>query len=219
MEHLTMETLARLVDERPEPNEVEHLEGCEVCAAELAALRDQTESLASLPEIMPPKGDWQVLEARLRSEGLVEDPAPLRKLGLARTPAWMPAAAAIVLFLGGMAVGAGVMSRQADSRQLAAAEAAAASTVEQAANAVRQAEAEYVDAVSQYRALMAEQGLDDTEVDPISRYAALEQLVSVSQAAVRQAPGDPYLNGFLTSAIAERDAQARVVMASNDNWF
>jgi hypothetical protein len=56
-------------------------------------------------------------------------------------------------------------------------------------------------------------------VDPISRYAALEHLVSVSQAAVRQAPGDPFLNGFLASAIAERDAALRVVSAGQDNWF
>lgn len=213
MEHLTTDTLARLVDDEPQPQERAHLEGCEACADELSALRDQTEALSMLPEIMPPMGDWEVLEARLRSDGLVRDPAPLSKLGLARTPAWMPAAAAVVLFLGGGAAGAGLVSRgNADATRVGA-------TVEEAAAAVRDAEQRYVRAVSQYRSILAAEGTDETDVDPISRYAALEHLVSVSQAAVRQAPGDVFLNGFLASALAERDAAARMVSLTDDNWF
>ncbi len=96
---------------------------------------------------------------------------------------------------------------------------AAAGSVEDAAAAVRMAEQEYIAAVSLYRDLMVREGVDEAVGDPYSRYAALEHLVSVSQAAVRQAPGDPFLNGFLASALAERDAAARVVSASRDNWF
>jgi hypothetical protein len=84
-------------------------------------------------------------------------------------------------------------------------------TVEDAATAVRVAEQEYVSAVSRYRELLGRGGIDAATADPFSRYAALEHLVSVSQAAVRQAPGDPFLNGFLASALAERDAAARAV--------
>jgi hypothetical protein len=220
MEHLTVETLARLVDEAPgteETEEVEHLALCESCSAELAAFREQTEALAGLPEILPPLGDWKVLEARLRSEGLVGGQSLTRKLGLARTPAWMPAAAAVVLFLGGTALGAGLTARGADAG--AGQALAQTATVEEAATAVRVAEQEYVSAVSRYRELLGRGGVDAATADPFSRYAALEHLVSVSQAAVRQAPGDPFLNGFLASALAERDAAARVVSAGQDNWF
>jgi hypothetical protein len=217
MEHLTAETLARLVDESPAPDEATHLASCGMCSRELAALKEQTETLASLPEILPPMGDWDVLEAQLRSEGLMKDPGLVRKLGLARTPAWMPAAAAVVLFLGGAAAGVGFTTRDAASSE--GPTVAEASTVEDAATAVRAAEQEYVTAVSHYRELMARDGVDDNTTDPISRYAALEHLVSVSQAAVRQAPGDPFLNGFLASALAERDAAARVVSVSRENWF
>jgi len=213
MEHLTAETLARLVDESPQPDESAHLASCEVCSRELAALRDQTEALSTLPEIMPPLGDWEVLEAQLRSEGLVKDASPLSKLGLARTPSWMPAAAAVVLFFGGAATGAGLMARSA------AEPVAAVATVEDAASAVREAEQRYVTAISNYRELLSSKGSDDAQADPYSRYAALEQLVSVSQAAVRQAPADPFLNGFLASALAERDAAARMVSLEDDNWF
>jgi hypothetical protein len=216
MEHLTAETLARLLDEDPGAEEKAHLDRCEACAAELAALRDQTEALATLPEIMPPVGDWEVIEARLRSEGLVGDPTPLSKLGLARTPAWMPAAAAVVLFLGGAATGAGLFDRDGGAEE---APARAAATVEAAATAVRDAEQRYVAAVSNYRTLLAAQGDDPSVVDPFSRYAALEHLVTVSQAAVRQAPGDPFLNGFLASALAERNAAARLVSLDDDGWF
>lgn len=215
---MTAEALARLVDEPADMAEEAHLASCDACAAELAALRDQTEALGALPEILPPMGDWDVLEAQLRSEGLVEDPGLVRKLGLARTPAWMPAAAALVLFFGGAATGAGVTSRHDPDGQ--APSLAEAGTVEDAASAVRVAEEQYVTAVSRYRELMERDGVDDTMGDPISRYAALEHLVSVSQAAVRQAPGDPFLNGFLASALAERDAAARMVSVSNrENWF
>lgn len=216
MEHLTAETLARLVDDAPQPEESRHLAQCEACSAELTALREQTAALAALPEIMPPLGDWQVLEAQLRSEGLVRDPGLVRRLGLARTPAWMPAAAAVVLFLGGAAAGAGFTGRGGPAAE---AEGVEAVTVEDAASALRVAEQQYVSAVSRYRELMDREGVTDATVDPISRYAALEHLVSVSQAAVRQAPGDPFLNGFLASALAERDAAARMVPVSRDNWF
>ncbi|MBM4185119.1 MAG: hypothetical protein FJ207_13035 [Gemmatimonadetes bacterium] len=218
MEHLTIETLARLVDEPARPEETKHLALCEACASELAALRAQTESLAALPEIMPPLGDWRVLEAKLRSEGLVRDLGLFQKLGLARTPSWMPAAAAVVLFLGGTGFGAAITNRGAPAGPQSTAPLAALS-VEGAANAVREAEQEYVSAVSRYREVMEEQGGGDVTTDPVTRYAALEHLVSVSQAAVRQAPGDPFLNGFLASALAERDAAARQVSANRDNWF
>ena len=229
MQHLTIETLARLVDERARPEEATHLAACEACSTELLALREQTGALAGLPEIMPPVGDWKVLEAQLRSEGLVRDQSLARKLGLARTPAWMPAAAAVVLFLGGAGVGAGITARAdgsaavTDGRGSLAGADFAASTqsggVEDAAAAVRLAEQRYVSAVSRYREILERDGVQDATTDPISRYAALEHLVSVSQAAVRQAPGDPFLNGFLASALAERDAAARMVSASRDNWF
>jgi hypothetical protein len=220
MEHLTIDTLARLVDEPARAEEADHLATCEVCASELASIMEQTESLRALPEILPPRGDWEVLAARLRSDGLMKDPSLLQKLGFARTPAWMPAAAAVVLFLGGTAFGTVLPRSTGEEDPTAGPAVAPAVTVEDAAGAVRVAEQQYVSAVSRYRELIEQQGGSAPVVDPVSRYAALEHLVSVSQAAVRQAPGDPFLNGFLASALAERDAAARQVSSvSRDNWF
>jgi hypothetical protein len=215
MDHLTSEYLARLVDEAPTPDEARHLAECEACTAELDGLREQTRSLGSLPELMPPVGDWAVLEAQLRSEGLVRDPSLFQRLGLAQTPQWMKAAAAIMLFLSGTGTGALVASNPSSSLP----DVAQLTEVEDAASAVRVAEQGYVTAVARYRELLAEDGGENADADPISRFAALEHLVMVSQAAVRQAPSDPFLNGFLASAMAERDAALRMVSANRDNWF
>jgi len=91
--------------------------------------------------------------------------------------------------------------------------------VEAAAQAVRAAEEMYVNALSRYRLLLEREGGDDVLGDPNSRYAALEYLVAASQAAVRQAPADPFLNGLLASTLAERDVTLRRISTRQDNWF
>lgn len=225
MEHLSKETLARLVDEAPLPEEAEHLVACAACASELDAFRAQTRALSSLPEIRPPLGDWDVLEARLRSEGLIQQPGLLSRVTLARTPPWMRIAAAAALFIGGSTVGAAVASRRQVSGPMAAAapENAAlvsdVSDVDDAAAAVRIAEANYITALTHYRQLLEEQGGSDVIGDPSSRFAALEYLVAAGQAAVRQAPADPFLNGLLASTMAEREATLRRISSRQDNWF
>ena len=75
MGHLTLEALARLVSEAPTPEEERHLEACSACQSELEALQVQTESIGSLPDLRPPAGDWEALEAKLGSEGLIRSSA------------------------------------------------------------------------------------------------------------------------------------------------
>jgi hypothetical protein len=129
----------------------------------------------------------------------------------------MRAAAAVLLFLGGAGTGAAIAG-EGDHRFFGPMVADAA-TIEEAASVMREAENGYVMAFTRYRELLAQDGGEPLIGDPYSRYAALEHLVSVSQAAVRQAPADPFLNGILTSALAERDAMVRLVSAGGGNWF
>jgi hypothetical protein len=223
MGHLNLETLARLVDDIPELKEAEHIASCEACASRLEALRDQTEQLRSLPELVPPQGDWQVLEAKLRSEGLIRDPGLFARLGLAETPSWMRAAAAIVIFLGGTGFGA-VLTSHGASQRMAALEGEpivqeSATSTQDAAERLRRAEQTYVNALAHYREVAADQGGDASRADPRSRFAALEYLVAASQAAVRQAPTDPFLNGLLASTLAEREATLRRISTQQQNWF
>ena len=224
MEHLTREALARLVDETPLSEETDHLATCPTCASEMEALRGQTRALGALPEIRPPLGDWDVLEARLRSEGLIEVPSLLSRLTLAQTPAWMRIAAAAALFLGGSLLGAAVTSGRSAGGEMAAAGQDAAAfaevdNVDAAAASVRTAEDNYIRALSRYRQLLEQGGDEDVMGDPSSRFAALEYLVAAGHAAVRQAPADPFLNGLLASTLAEREATLRRISSRQDNWF
>lgn len=224
MEHLSRETLARLVDESPSDAERTHLDGCRACRTELEGLRAQTEELGSLPELRPPLGDWAALGARLRSEGLMRPRERLGSTTLARTPGWMRAAAAVMLFLGGTATGAfldgAAPGTGAESGATGAAGYAAATvSLEDAAGAVRVAERNYVTALTRYRQLLSEEDVPGDVADPASRFAALEYLVAAGQAAVRQAPADPFLNGLLASTLAERDATLHTISAAQDGWF
>lgn len=225
MGHLTLEVLARLVDDEPTPEEREHLTSCLHCAAELGGLRDQTEALGALPDVRPPQGEWDVLEARLVSEGIIERRRlPLR--GLAGTPGWVQAAAGLVLFLGGVGLGSARAATEPDEPAMTSldelmpvASSVQPATLAQAEDAVRMAEREYMEALVQYRQMQAAgQPNEQDGVDPASRFAALEALVATTRAAVREAPADPFLNGVLVSAMAEREAALRRV-ASNPEWY
>jgi hypothetical protein len=221
MGHLTTEGLARLVSEAPTPEEGRHLAKCSSCRAELEALQVQTDATGSLPDLRPPPGDWEALEARLASEGLIRSSGLAVRARRWRSSGWMQAAAALVLFFGGTALGSGVMA-SGPGHDLAQGEGAQelelipvgsqgqpVSNLVDAADAVYRAERRYMDALLQYRQLLDAQG-DPTYVgDPTVRFAALEAIVAAGRAAVQQAPADPYLNGVLVGALAEREALLR----------
>ncbi len=106
MQHLTLEALARLVDEVPEADEAVHLRECLACRREMAEMRAQTEALAGLADPEPSPRAWAALEARLAEEGLLH-----RRAAAPREHAWLRAAAAVALLAVGGAGGAAVWSR------------------------------------------------------------------------------------------------------------
>jgi len=218
MGHLTTEAIARIVSEAPSPEETKHLEECTLCRAELEALTEQVEAVGALPDLRPPPGDWEALEGRLASEGLIRSSGLAVRASRWRSSGWLQAAAALVLFVGGAALGSGTLAT-GDNQNLALGEGPSGlelipvssqvqpvSNLADAADAVHQAERRYMDALLQYRQLLDAQG-DPTYVgDPTVRFAALEAIVAAGRAAVQQAPADPYLNGVLVGALAERQA-------------
>ena len=102
MQHLTLEELARLVDEAPEPAEAAHLRDCLVCRRERDAMRAQTAALAGLADPEPSPGAWRTLEAALAAEGLMR-PAPARAFRASHP--LLRIAAALLLFATGAAAG------------------------------------------------------------------------------------------------------------------
>jgi len=108
MQHLTLEALARLVDEAPLADEAAHLSSCLACRRELGEMRAQTAALGALDDPEAPAGAWPALEATLRAEGLIVD-IP-RRVEVARVPLWrrtsfLRAAAAVAIFVAGGAIG------------------------------------------------------------------------------------------------------------------
>ena len=222
MEHLTHDTLARLVDEGPSSAEREHLQACSRCAEEFQAFRLQSDALGGLAALRPPSGDWESLEARLVGEGLIRTPETFRRFGFAAAPAWMQAAATIVVFLGGTGFGLALTKGAApeglspEGRLLPVSQ---ISSAEEAVRVVASAEQAYMQALVHYRQLTG--GSDGPRVaDPLSRVTALEGLLAASQEAVRLAPTDPVFNGFLVNVLAERQEVLRQISTSrDDDWF
>lgn len=227
MEHLNLETLARLVDEAPDADERRHLSACQRCRTELELLQGQTGALGQLPDMRPPRGDWAMLEARLMSEGLLRH----ERSPLASTPGWMKAVAAVLLFVGGTGLGfaldgavvPGASTAGGPSDSPYTLTAGTATSVDEAEEAVRLAERLYMDALVQYRQLVdtPEDGASSSARTE-SRLAALELLVAAGKAAVQQAPTDPFLNGFLASTMAERQATYQAALTSSgsaNDWY
>ncbi len=234
MEHLSLEALARLVDETPSRSERRHLTDCPECARELELLREQTEALGSLPDLRPAPGDWPALKARLEREklllGAVPADAAIRLIDGRR--GWMRAAAAVVLFLAGGLSGAVLAPAEWGARSRDARDATGeaplgdlspaalvieeGTTLEEAAQVVRLTEQQYRDAVLRYRSLT--RGPEtDASMDP-RRLAVLDAMLAMGQAAVQEAPDDPFLNGFLVSAVAEREAALNALFASTGGF-
>lgn len=209
MEHLNLESLARLIDERPNPQEREHLASCPECASELRALTVQTEALSDLPVMRPPRGDWQTLEAKLLAESLIHTSSQTRLPFMQRMPVWAQVAAAVVIFLSGTGVGASFTDPLGPELGSGTVPQAVA-TVDDALQLVDATERDYMAALVRYNQL-SRTDVQMTEREMYQRLAAYEGLLTASQQAVRMAPADPMFNGFLANVVAERQSALRMV--------
>lgn len=232
MPHLTLEALARLVDEAPTDEEREHLAACGSCRDELEALREQTSTLGSLPTMSPPPDLWPELRTRLRKEGLVTGGRRHHRVpaGLTRL------AAALALFIAGGAAGfvaRGPVTAGPDTGAPVAAETATAPTAvaqsdDPAASPraaldpgtgdltadVERAQEVFAAALDRYMRANA------TEApDPAARLAALDNIVMTTAEALNESPADPVINGYHLTAVAQRNELLRQIAASGEPVF
>ena len=200
MERLNLEQLARLVDEPPTPEERAVLEGDPATRRELDAMRSQTEALRSLPAVLPPPGGWHELEKKLAAGGLVFGRRNNRHLWRK----WLQVAAALVIFIGGTALG--WVTGSAPGGYAAAGIPSEPESFEEARAAVDEAWRQYLAAFGGLQQFVSVQGQEDRRSrDPAVRLAALETLMAASRAAVEQSPGDRFLNEVWVRSFAERD--------------
>lgn len=214
MSHLTIETLARLIDETPDAAESAHLEACADCRAELEGLKADAAALAELPELEPPSAQWLAVEQRLAQEGLLRMPQPHRMPARWLRPALQLAAALVVFVLGNYT--APLFRAERGSQPAVSQAAPSPATSGDAATLVRNAEQAYLNALTQYAELTGR-----TEAsDPVARLAALESIVLSTRAALGQAPADPVINGYHLTALAQREATLKqMATAAGKTWF
>ncbi len=214
---MDLERLARLVDERPAPEERAALDADPRLRRELEALRAQTDALGAMPALRPPPEGWRALERKLQAAGLI-DPAAASVVWRK----WLQAAAALALFVGGTAFGwvTGSAPPSASSPAASAAvdeaEGASFASIEEARAAVQRAEERWMRAYSDYRRVVDAQGPGQRPLDPAKRLAGIEALLAASQVVVSEAPTDPFFNGFLVNAVLEREQTLREI--GLDNW-
>lgn len=217
MQHLTLEALARLVDEPAAPDEAAHLQHCGACRDELAGLAEQRAAFAALPATAPPPEQWAALRARLRREMLVRDDARGRRLSVGARPTWWRAAAAVALFLLGAAAGTAATHNASEGGAASAARQRPAPAAEAAdpALALRRAEAAYLSALARYT-----DAAGASPTDAATRLAALEEIVSTTREALNRAPADAVINGYHLAALGQRQAALRqLVRTAEDPWF
>ena len=221
MSHLTLEALARLLDETPSGEEQGHLARCDLCREELVALRGQTDALASLPKMVPAPDGWAELRERLEDERLITGGSRPRFAGPLR------AAAAIVLFAGGGLLGYGVRGTTEDATPAELAEPGVAANADAGAaldaggqepqgglQQVEEAQEAFLSALDQY---MAATGSSPS--DPATRLATLDNIVLTTAEALHEAPADPVINSFHLTALAQRNAMLRQISTSSDPVF
>ncbi|MFW5947539.1 MAG: hypothetical protein ACOCUW_03515 [Gemmatimonadota bacterium] len=229
MSHLTLEALARLVEEDATTREQEHLAGCERCRNDLAALRDQTEALGALPKLEPPPDQWPRIRDRLRHEALL----PARP----SAPRWVRAAAAITLFLAGGATGYAARSTLAPApptpvaaapsssldpagrtgERLAGgpeAPAAAPASADDLSDELERTQAAFAAALDRY---MMATGTDAP--DPAARLAALDNIVLTTAQALNESPADPVINSYHLTAVAQRNELLRQLAGGGEPVF
>ena len=237
MSHLSTERLAALGDEEPTSAEVQHLASCAACARERNAYRTLVAmARAERDAIGIPLTRWESIAGALAVEPLAATSEPVartrtlalepaargRTVRFARMP--LRAAAAVLLAAGGvfagrvsagapaLPLGAGreAAVRSADVRTLAnAPRPIAFSTVEEARATQLRSETLWQEA----EAFLAEHdtsAASDGNPEVVkSRLAALDQMISTTRAAMREAPHDPVINGYYLTTVNQREATLR----------
>jgi len=216
-EHLTLERLSVVLDEPgADGAAVAHLDACPACQREYEAMNRMRASLSGLAELDAPAGAWNRIEAALPAATAGRPAAadtPVIEIGRPRRRAFglpgswpLQAAAALILFAGGLMLGTRL--RQAGMAENAA---TVASTPDRGASATDAGHAAYQDALArldELRLRTVSKSVDPAD-DPAAaaaRLIHLDALVAASREALRESPEDPAVNDFLFEVIDERDA-------------
>jgi hypothetical protein len=227
MLHLHTDRLAELGDDTPTPEEAAHLASCDVCAQEVNAYQALVAMAHAEREPFGlPLTRWDAIAAELalQKDAPVPDvmPAPRSNRRM------LQIAAGLLLVAGGAMLGRVSAGQRAlpDSSATQTASAGSSKGLTQTApqsssDSVVFGSAEEARAAQQRSELLYQQAaaflarVDTTGAgsgSPVayrSRLAALDQVISTTREAMREAPHDPVINGYYLTTLGQREATLR----------
>ena len=184
-----------------------------------------------------PLNEWRTIAARAREEGLIHESREWR--GSSGQP-WLQAAAAVLLLVGGIAIGRstlglptatqGQASISGTNNPPAVAATKQPSTISPATNvsfaSVDEASAALDRAVLEYRRAsqfiaannLAEQTRDSAAIYR-ARAEALDKIVDATESALQTAPHDPVINQYYLATMGARVAARQVVSTASLKGF
>jgi len=172
----------------------------------------------------PPLNDWRTIAARAREEGLIRESS---SRGWLPAQSWVQAAAAVLLLIGGIAIGrttialpsaigssnntiAGTPTASQSSPAVKAGDASFAS-VEEATASLDRAARDYERASRFLAANNASGANTDSSAIYTARLAALDQVVNATESALQTAPHDPVINQYYLATMGARVATQQMV--------
>jgi hypothetical protein len=184
-----------------------------------------------------PLNQWRAIAERAREEGLIHESREWRGSG---GQPWLQAAAAVLLLVGGIAIGrstiglptaipsqASTSTAQAPSAADAANSAtttltpvsASFASVDQASEALDRAVRDYQRASQYIAANNLASRIQDSASIYRARAEALDKIVNATQSALQTSPHDPVLNQYYLATMGARAATRQVVSAASLRGF
>ena len=184
-----------------------------------------------------PLNDWRTIAARAREEGLIHEPREWR--GSNGQP-WLQAAAAVLLLVGGIAIGRstiGLPTTAPNQQNVATTNnppAVAATnpnttpavnasahyaSIEEASAALDSAVQAYQRASQYIAANNLSSRIQDSAAIYRARAAAFDKIVDATQSALQTAPHDPVLNQYYLATMGARAATRQVVSTASLRGF
>lgn len=174
----------------------------------------------------PPLNDWRTIAAKAREEGLIRESS---SRGWVSGQPWVQAAAAVLLLIGGIAIGRttialpsaigtpgsanatiGGTPTSSESPAATTSDASFAS-VEEATASLDRAAREY-ERASRFLAANNTSGANkDSSAIYTARLAALDQVVNATESALQTAPHDPVINQYYLATMGARVATQQMV--------
>ena len=168
---------------------------------------------------LPPLNDWRTIAARAREEGLIRESS---SRGWVSSQPWAQAAAAVLLLIGGIAIGRTTIGLPSAVDSSATTTSTTTATpgstgnasfasVDEATAALDRAARDYENASRFLAANNASGPNNDSSAIYTARLAALDQVVNATESALQTAPHDPVINQYYLATMGARVATQQMV--------